>query len=66
MTKVARLFEEEKIEAVNNAVNEKVNLLVKEMLLDNEDIVKIMKYSKLTKKEVLDIQAELFPLAANQ
>jgi len=69
MTKVARLFEEEKIEAVNNAVSnalsEKTYLLVKEMLLDNEDIAKIMKYSKLTKKEILKIQAELFPMVSN-
>ena len=70
MTKVARLFEEEKIEAVNNAVNnavkEKAYLLAKEMLLDNEDMTKIMKYSKLTKKEILRIQAELMPMAVNQ
>jgi hypothetical protein len=66
MTKVARLFEEEKIEYANNAVNEKAYSLAKEMLLDNEDMAKIMKYSKLSKKEVLEIQAGLIPLAANQ
>jgi len=65
MTKVARLFEEEKIEYANNILNERTYSLVKEMLLDNEDMAKIMKYSKLTKKEVLKIQADLLPLAAN-
>ena len=63
MTKVARLYEEEKIEAVNEAVNEaikdKARSFAKEMLLDNEDIVKIMKYSKLTRKEIKGIQEEL-------
>ena len=71
MTKVARLYEEEKIEAVNEAVKEAVKEAVneaakdnarsfaKEMLLDNEDIIKIMKYSKLTKKEINGIQEEL-------
>jgi hypothetical protein len=67
MTKVARLFEEEKIEYANEAVNKAVDKtknnifysLAKEMLLDNEDVIKIMKYSKLPKDEIIKIQGEL-------
>jgi len=59
MTKVARLFEEEKIEAVNEAVNNTIYSLAKEMLLDNKDLVEIMKYSKLPKDEIIKIQGEL-------
>ena len=55
MTKIARLYEEEKIKAVKD----KSRSFAKEMLLDNEDIMKIMKYSKLTKKEIIGIQEEL-------
>jgi len=69
LTKVARLFEEEKIEAVNETANrvskEIKTTLAKEMLADGEDIVKIMKYSKLTKKEILNIQSELKLPVAN-
>ena len=63
MTKVARLFEEEKIEYANQAVNKVITdnaySLAQEMLSDNEDIIKIMKYSKLSKKEILKIQKEI-------
>ena len=55
MTKISRLYEEEKIEAVKD----KARSFAKEMLLGNEDIMKIMKYSKLTKKEIIGIQEEL-------
>ena len=56
MTKVARLFEEEKIEAVNAAVgetlkNERVRT-AKEMLAAGEDILKIMQFTKLTRAEL--------------
>ena len=33
--------------------------LAKEMLIDGEDIVKIVKYTKLTEAEVLEIRSEL-------
>ena len=74
MTQIARLFEEEKMDAVNNAVNKAVKevteakdkerkddkiKLVKEMLTDGEDMIKIMRYSKLTRKEIQKIQSEL-------
>ena len=66
MTKVARLFEEEKIEAVNKAVNEsrlafQAQILqnAKTMLLDGEDYLKVMKYTGLTREEVDQIQASI-------
>ena len=65
MTKVARLFEEEKIEAVNQARKEDKIALVKKMLADGEDIIKIMKYSELTKKEILNIQSDAKLSVAN-
>jgi len=59
MTKVARLFEEEKIDAINKAVADIANSLAKKMLLDDKDIIEIMKYSQLTKDEVLKIKRDL-------
>ena len=55
MTKISRLYEEEKIKAVKDNARS----FAKEMLLGNEDVVKIMKYSKLTRKEIKGIQEEL-------
>ena len=68
MTKVARLFEEEKIEAVNKALKNTVNSkdLARKMIAAGEDYLKIMDYTGLTKEEVLNIQADLIPMAANQ
>jgi len=72
MTKVARLFEEEKIEyannAVRNAMKNSVNAgnLARKMIAAGEDYLKIMDYTGLTKEEVLNIQADLIPMAANQ
>jgi hypothetical protein len=59
MTKVARLFEEEKIEYANRLVNNNAYSLAKEMILDNKDIIEIMKYSKLPKEEIIKIKEEL-------
>ena len=72
MTKVARLFEEEKIEyannAVRNAMKNSVNAgnLARKMITAGEDYLKVMDYTGLTKEEVLNIQADLIPMAANQ
>ena len=70
MTKVARLFEEEKIEAVNKAVNNAVSVnkhdIAQKMISAGEDYLKVMDYTGLAKEDVLKIQAELFPMAANQ
>ena len=65
LTKVARLFEEEKIEAVNQAREEDRINFAKEMLAGGEDIIKIMKYTKLSKKKILSIQSDLELSAAN-
>jgi hypothetical protein len=58
MTKVARLFEEEKIEYANNAVNSKIHELAFKMLSAGEDYLKVMDYTGLSKEEVLKIQAK--------
>jgi len=60
MTKVARLFEEEKIQAVNAAVNAAVGETLKnerirtakEMLAAGEDILKVMQFTMLTRAEL--------------
>ena len=59
LTKVARLFEEEKIEAVNTAVIERNREFAKSLLLDGEDILKVMKHTKLTRREVDEILATI-------
>ena len=59
LTKIGRLYEEEKIEYANQLRQKDKIDLVKEMLTDGVDIIMIMKYSKLTKDEILKIQAEL-------
>ena len=57
MTKVARLFEEEKIEAVNEARKQELTRIALEMLADGDDIVKIMRHTKLTRAELDEAQA---------
>ena len=56
MTQVARLFEEEKLEAVNTAVGETRKderlRVAKDMLEAGEDILKVMKFTKLTRAEL--------------
>ena len=60
MTKVARLFEEEKIEAVNIAVNAAVTIrdkdvryqIARDMLDAGDDILKVMQITKLTRAEI--------------
>ena len=55
MTKVARLFEEEKIEAVNNMKYS----IAKNLLIKGVDFITVMECTKLTKSEILEIQQEL-------
>ena len=63
MTKIGRLYEEEKIDFANKEVSkaklEDKVALVKKMLAEREDIIKIMKYTELTKDEILRIQEDL-------
>ena len=59
MTKVARLFEEEKIEAVNEAVRDDRLRTAKDMLEAGEDILKIMKYTKFTRAELSEMHVSV-------
>jgi len=54
MTKVACLFEEEKIEALNTQLRD----LALKMILAGEDYLKVVEYTGLTREEVLKIQAQ--------
>ena len=56
MTKVARLFEEEKIEAVNEAKIETKREIAQNMLNMGIDILNIMKATGLKKIEVEELQ----------
>ena len=59
MTKVARLFEEEKVEAVNDALDTQRKEFAKSLLLEGEDVLKVMKLTRLTRKEIDEIQASI-------
>ena len=60
MTKVARLFEEEKIEYANEKVNEKLtermNQVAKTLLEKNVDILIIMETTGLSKATILKLK----------
>jgi len=56
LTKVARLFEEEKIEAVNEAKIETKREIAQNMLNMGIDILNIMKATGLKKIEVEELQ----------
>lgn len=63
MTKVFQIFEEEKLDAVNEAVNEAVKKKDKEftqkMLELDIDLVQIMKVTGLTKKQIEEIKEDM-------
>jgi len=59
MTKVGRLYEEEKIEAVNRAVAENTKKIARNLLLKGIDYLKVMDCTGLLKEDVLKIQEEL-------
>ena len=59
MTKVARLFEEEKIEAVIKAKEQAKLEIALNMLRVNEDYLKVMNYTGLTHEEVDRLQKSL-------
>jgi hypothetical protein len=52
MTKVEKIFEKEKEEAMNQAEKGKAIEIAKNMLLDNEDVEKITRYTKLSIEEI--------------
>jgi len=59
MTKVARIFEEEKLDAVNERDRDVRRQIAKEMLSDGKDIMEIMKYTRFTRTELDEIQASV-------
>jgi len=59
MTKVGRLFEEEKIEAANKAVDEKTKEIARKLLAIGVDYLIVMESTGLVKEEILKIQSEL-------
>ena len=59
MTKIGRLYEEEKIDYANKVRQEDKIALVKKMLTKNYSLSEILELSGLTKDEVLKIQAEM-------
>lgn len=59
MTKVARLFEEEKVEAVNQAVDDNSKQIAKKLMEINVDMLDIMQATGLTKKELESLAKEL-------
>ena len=61
MTRLARLYEEEKIEAVNQAVNQNRREIAQKMLLAGDDIVKVILVTGLTRAEIDEI---LMPIGA--
>lgn len=56
MTKVEKIFEKEKEEAMKEAMNQAENgkaiEIAKNMLLDNENVEKIVRYTKLSLEEI--------------
>lgn len=52
MTKVGRIFEEERLESVRQAEQETTRKFVKKMLADNADILDIMRYTGLSRSEI--------------
>ena len=63
MTRVARLFEEEKVEAVNVAINETDKnvrkQIAKNMLIRGNDILDIMQITGLTRLELDEVKASV-------
>jgi predicted transposase/invertase (TIGR01784 family) len=59
LTKVGRLYEEERVDAVNKAVNEITKKIARNLLINGDDRIKVMECTGLTKEEVIRIQIEL-------
>ena len=55
MTRIARLFEEEKIDAVNQAVSQNSREIARKMLLAGDDVIKVMLVTGLTQAEIDEI-----------
>ena len=59
LTKVGRLYEEEKIDYANKAVNEATKKIARNLLINGDGRLKVMECTGLTKEEVVQIQNEL-------
>ena len=59
MTQLGQLYEKEKIEYANQKVRENAKEIARSLLEDGTEIVKIMKATGLTEKELLNLQNEL-------
>ena len=59
MTQVGRLFEEEKIEYAKEKVSEKSQEIAKSLLEDKVNIKAIMKYTGLSKEDIVKIKESL-------
>jgi predicted transposase YdaD len=58
MTKVGRLFEEEKIEYAQKREKETKQEIARKLLSDGVDVLTIMKATMLSKSEILSLQNE--------
>ena len=58
MTQLGQLYEKEKIEYANQKVRENIKEIARSLLEDGTEIVKIMKATGLTEKELLHLQEE--------
>ena len=59
LTKVARLFEEEKIEAVNERDKDVRKQIARNMLAVGDDILKVMQVTNLTRAEADQVQVSV-------
>ena len=59
MTKISRLFEEEKIEAVIAARKEQQMRIAQKLLLRGHHVVDVMEYTELTRDEVTQVQLSI-------
>ena len=59
LTKVAKLYEEEKYEAINETRREEREQFALAMLVDGADLGKIMKYTKLTRDEIEALRSSI-------
>ena len=59
LTKFAKLIEEEKYEAINETRREEREQFALAMLVDGDDLGKIMKYTKLTRDEIESLRSSI-------
>ena len=62
MTQLRQLYEKEKIEYANQKVRESAKEIARSLLEDGTEIVKIMKATRFTEEELLNLQNELLTI----